>query len=295
MRPKRSMTSFDVRAEAADLAGIVGARFQKAYDPTPDSLLIRLHRSGGRVNLLGQMGRFIVDTGREVAVPATPGHFPSLLRKHLSNAPLVRVSQHDFDRVLVLSFGHERTTDLVIELFGRGNAVLVREGRIIGVHHAETWRDRTLKGGADYRFPASRSNPLEMDYGTFREVLMRGTDVVRSLALELNLGGTYAEEVCLRAGLDKESAPGDLPEGDVEAAYEALRGLLAGLEEPSPNIVGEGGEMVDAVPLELAIYEDLAIERVPRFNEALDRFFSPEVPVEVSAETIEHDHLERIL
>ena len=202
MRPKRAMSSFDLRAEVAEMAGLEGARFQKAFEPVPGAFLLRLHLAGeGRANVLAQAGRFVLVTARDVPTPSSPGHFPALLRKHLDNAPLASVTQKGFDRVVTFTFGRDPGIDLVFELFGKGNAALVREGRILGVHHSETWKDRTLKGGADYSYPAARVDPTSLDLAGFRASFGGGLDVVRALALWTNLGGTYAEEVCARAGI----------------------------------------------------------------------------------------------
>ncbi|MCI0497626.1 MAG: NFACT family protein, partial [Thermoplasmata archaeon] len=287
MKPKRSMSSFDLRAEVAELRSLEGAHFQKAFDPAPGAILIRLHLTGeGRANLLAQIGRFVLSTGREIETPSAPGHFSTLLRKHLGNAPVTAVAQHGFDRVVTFTFGRDPGIDLVIELFGKGNAILVREGRILGVHHSETWKDRTLKGGAEYAYPTARADPTLLDLEGLRASMGGGTDVVRALALGANLGGTYAEEVCLRAGIDKGLAPADLSDDQVESLHSALRGIIDGLAAPAPHVVLEAGKPVDVAPILLAVHDGM--ERVPAetFNGALDLFFDIEAPAEMSTAVV---------
>jgi len=296
MNRKRSMSSFDILAETRELSGLEGSWFQKAYTPTPDSLLIRLRRpGGGKVSLLTQIGRFLLSTSEDVPVPGAPAHLASMVRKHVANVPLERIEQHGFDRVIVISFGRDMDTQLILELFGKGNVVLLKEGRILGLHRSEVWKDRTLRPGAEYVFPTSRAGPIGVEMDGLKAALEGGHDLVRALARGLNLGGTYAEEVCLLAGVEKLTAPDALSPSDLEAVHEGIRGIMAALDAPRPNIVISDGVMIDVLPIVLQRYEDMELQFTDDFNTALDRYFDLEVMEEVTVEAVRDDRTGRII
>jgi len=81
-------------------------------------------------------------------------------------------------------------------------------------------------------------------------------DVVRTLATRFNMGGLYAEEVCLRAHVakDKTSVTSD----EVHTLYEALRAVFDPLRSSKlkPHIVCEHGSVpIDVLPFEVSQFE----------------------------------------
>ena len=75
-------------------------------------------------------------------------------------------------------------------------------------------RERKLASHEEYHYPTGKGiNPLELDYLDLENLLKESdSDVIRTLARS-GLGGLYAEEVLLRAGLDKKKPSMDLDEG----------------------------------------------------------------------------------
>lgn len=285
MKAKDGMSSFDIRVLVRELQSLIGAHFVKAYDPGERGLLLRFKvPSGPRYDLLVHLGRFICPTRRRVDVPPKPGQFPSALRRHLKNFRVQSIYQHDFDRIVVFRLGIGGDYRLVLEMFGRGNAILLSENRIFCLYEARAWKDRVLRPGGDYAFPPEKANPLMLDADALASVLTGGKDLVRSLALNVNLGGTYAEEVCLRSGVEKTKRVEDLSADEMDSVYEAIRSLVSEIERPRPQIVYLGGEMVDVVPFDLKIYAEMERVYYLSFGEALDAFFSLPVPDEEPGE-----------
>ncbi|MDI6640546.1 MAG: ribosome rescue protein RqcH, partial [Methanocellales archaeon] len=138
-------------------------------------------------------------------------------------------------------------------------------------------RDRKVRRGEQYTFPPPQKNPIDITESELR-ALFEGSDksVVRMLASRLNMGGLYAEEVCIRAKVDKNTPARGLSCAQLGAIYNALRELF----EPtpsgklSPHIVIANGEEVDVLPFELCRYEGHEKVYFDSFNEALDEFFS---------------------
>src|SRR5439155_313571 len=107
--------------------------------------------------------------------------------------------------------------------------------------------------------------------------------VVRILATVLNLGGTYAEELCLRAGVDKETRVKDLQDGQIDSLYTALNNIAVAIDqERRPAVILQEGRAIDATPIELWQYREMERREFPTFNEALSHFLTiaePQVEV----------------
>ena len=305
MDPKRELSSVDLAAVARELGVHEGAKVDKAYLYGEDLLRLKLRDfDRGRVELLIEVGeRKRAHTVAPERVPDAPGRPPSfakMLRNRLSGADLAGVSQYEFDRILEFVFERgDVTTRIVAELFGQGN-VAVTDGEYEVIDSLETVRlkSRTVVPGSRYEFPDSRLDPLSVSREAFdRTMADSDADVVRTLATQLNLGGTYAEELCTRAGVEKTLDVADAGEGDYDRLYGALDRLAADVRgghfEPrlyvesgdddgagadSPDTAGGGddahaGRVVDVTPFPLEEHAGLAAEGYDSFLPAVDDYF----------------------
>jgi len=211
-----------------------------------------------------------------------------MLRNRISGATLAGVEQFEFDRILEFRFEREdRNTAIVAELFGDGNvAVLDANREVVDCLDVVRLQSRTVAPGSAYEFPASRVNPLALSEEGFRARMEESdTDLVRTLATQLNLGGLYAEELCTRAGVEKTRAIDAATEEAYAALFDAVAGLREDLDagEFDPRVyyeVDDGTDEddrrpVDATPfpLEEREREGLAGEPHDTFNDALDVYF----------------------
>ncbi|WP_101297904.1 ribosome rescue protein RqcH [Halegenticoccus soli] len=313
MDPKRELSSVDLAALVTELGRYEGAKVDKAYLYGDDLLRLKLRDfDRGRVELLIEVGdvkrAHVAAPERVPDAPGRPPNFAMMLRNRLSGADFAGVEQYEFDRILVFHFEREDAdTHVVAELFGQGNVAVLDENREV-VSSLETVRlkSRTVAPGSQYEFPTSRVNPLAVSYDAFAAKMEQSdTDVVRTLATQLNFGGLYAEEVCTRAGVEKTLAIEDA-DGEV---YRKLHDAIERLKEPlrtgefdprvyeapvdgggsgddggSGNGGGDGdgdgseegggaGRVVDVTPFPLEEYADLNSVAFDSFNAALDEYF----------------------
>ncbi|MFC7079768.1 ribosome rescue protein RqcH [Halorussus caseinilyticus] len=284
MDQKRELSSIDLAAVVAELGAYEGAKLDKAYLYDDDLLRLKMRDfDRGRVELIvevGELKRAHVSAPENVPdAPGRPPNFAMMLRNRLSGADFAGVEQYGFDRILQFHFerGDEDTT-IVAELFGQGNVAVLDENREV-VDSLDTVRlkSRTVAPGSQYEFPDERVNPLEIDY----EVLVAhmeesDTDLVRTLATQLNFGGLYAEEVCARAGVEKGKAIADADEEDYEAIFDAIERLAEPVRsgEFDPRVYREDDRLVDVTPLPLEEYADLDAEAFDTFNEAVDFYYA---------------------
>ena len=290
-QPKRELTSFDIAAVVGELHEYVGAKFDKFYQYGDDTVRVKMRDyEEGRADLFAEVGEtkrlHLVEEPPDA--PTRPPNLPMLMRKRLSSGELTAIEQHGFDRVVVLR--GERGEDvysIVVELFGDGNFVFV-EGDVYGTDRDNEGgvvlrslrtvrlKTRTVAGGEPYEFPSQRVDPSTLSYEDFVEEMEEsGSDLVRTLASVLGFGGLYAEELCARAGVEKELGIEEATQEEYESVYEASRTLFDRLEsgDLEPRIVYDGDAPVDVTPFPLVRYDENGTEAYETFNEALDAYF----------------------
>lgn len=266
---KESLTSFDIRVLVGELQALVGAYLDKVYQEG-ETFLFRFNVPGdGKPELYVEPGQWLF-LGEGFEHPPQPPTLAQSLRSAVQNARVRGVRQKGFDRIVLMDLEKEAPHTLVLEMFGQGNLVLLRDGDILHVLNRARWRAREVRPGVAYKFPPAGVDPTEVTVEGFAEVLeeYRGP-VVKALASGVSLGGLYAEELCLRAGLPKDRACGDLTPEEVEGLYGILQTLLREADDPAPLLVRQGGQPVDAIPFDLRVYEDLERAPMPTLSHAL--------------------------
>ncbi len=277
---KQEMSSVDVAALVRELhPRLLDAKITKIYQHSPDEIRIGLHIfKEGRTNLVIEAGkRFHLTKNPEIA-PKFPQSFPMLLRKHLTGGRITDVSQYDFDRIIEMHIQRgEDKTILIIELFSRGNIVLLNSGKqIILPLKSISFRDRKVRGGEPYELPAAQISPITATKEQLKEMFAHSdADIVRTVATKMNLGGQYAEELCIRAGIEKNTPARDIK--DLASLQNALTDVFKPLStELKPQIILKDGIKIDVLPFPISLYEKNEKISFTTFNEALDEYFSSE-------------------
>lgn len=273
----KSMSALDIYACVEELKEeIIGGKVEKIYHYPPNEIRIKLY-CRGRKDLVIEAGKRIHLTKFPKESPKFPSPFAMLLRKHLEGKRVEDVRQHDFDRVVVIDFGERK---IIAELFAKGNIILTDEkyNVIMDLHG---------KRGT-YVFPERRA-PFELSLDEFKNLCKEEKEIVKLLATKCGLGGLFAEESCLRAGIDKNKLGSELSDEELERLYESVKSIFKPALEGKlkPHIVVKNGDYVDVLPIELIYYEGFEKKYFDRFNDALDEFYSKaisEVEVEESEE-----------
>jgi len=283
MDAKRELTSVDLAALVTELGRYEGAKVDKAYLYDDDLLRLRMRDfDRGRVELLIEVGdvkrAHVADPDHVADAPGRPPNFAMMLRNRLSGADFAGVEQFEFDRILVFEFEREdANTRIVAELFGQGNvAVLDESGEVVRSLETVRLKSRTVAPGSQYGFPESRIHPLKMGYDAFvRQMEESDTDVVRTLATQLNFGGLYGEELCSRAGVEKTLDIADADDETYRDLYDAIGRLADRLRDGDvdPRVYLEDDHVVDVTPFPLEEREGLDEEAYDSFNAAVDEYF----------------------
>ncbi len=146
---------------------LTGAKIDRVRQPEKDSVVFSLRGAGGPQRMLvcfsGGSARVCL-TRQEYENPPQPPMFCMLLRKHLTGARVLDVTQPDAERMLLMrllaynDFGEPEEKTLAVELLGRNaNLILIgADGRIIDAARrvdAEMSPARQLLPGLIYRLP----------------------------------------------------------------------------------------------------------------------------------------------
>ncbi len=256
---KDSMLSLDIYAWLQENREFIeGGFFKKIYQIGEREFLFKIYKGETKplyVNLRGWL--FFED--RET--PLEPSMFVMFLRKRFSGKKIVKFYQLNFDRIVI--FEVQDGYSLIIELFGDGNIIVTKDWIIERAYKEREWRHRRIMKGEDYVPPPQSLHPLKDREKVCDEINSSQYDIVRTLARRFNLG-KYAEEVCIRAGVNKNAK-------NVGEECEKLKEAIEELFEFSGGYIYPGFFS----PLELKMFDEPE-EKFDSFNEALRNYIKRE-------------------
>ena len=303
MLRKKEITSFDIAAVINELKNIISdSRVNNIYQLDEKTVIFKLHKTDKPpIRLVMEAGRRVHTTSYAEENPSEPPAFCMALRKYLRNAWVTGIEQYEFERIITVTFGTKTgVLKLVLELFGEGNIILTNEQNvIIQALVFKKMRDRDILHNVVLQLPPSSSkNPFKVTIGELEEALKNAgeTEVVRSIARFFGVGGVYAEEILLRAGVEKTKHCSILTKVEVEGIFGALQGLLSAISNMllEPRIVlSEDGDFLDVVPLKLKRYEGFKEQVYDSFNRALDEFYLRVTVAERAVNGVEVEKLKK--
>ena len=302
--PKYEFTSFDVAAAVRELKELVlGSRVNNVYQFDQKTIVFKLHKTNmPPIRLVVEAGRRFHSTVYAEESPAEPPAFCMMLRQYLRDSWFDSIEQYEFERIVILGFRTKTgLLRLVVELFSDGNFILVNpDNVIIQALFFKKMRDRNILRGEKFLFPPSTGkNPLKLSLSDLQAILEVSGDVeiVRVLARSVGIGGTYAEEILLQAGIDKMVLCKNLTPDNIIDIFNMMQTLLTCLFEgnfSSRIIIGDDGDedYLDVVPLQMQSYEGYAFKGFQTFSEALDEFFLKVRTVERGLVSVKVDKLQ---
>ncbi|MBW2971197.1 NFACT family protein [Candidatus Woesearchaeota archaeon] len=283
---KFGMTSLDLHYLLKELDGLIGAKVDKIYHPNKKELLLQFYsRDLGKKILRIVVPDFMYLTEVKHEQPQTPSGFCTFLRKRLDNARLKHVNQLGFERIVELVFeAKEENYRFVFEMFSKGNMVLCKEDyTIISPLEIQHWSQRTVKPRVKYEYPKKDVNLLELGEEKFASLLKsKKKSVVRTLAVDLGLGGIYAEELCLRAKLDKNKK--ELDAKEITMLYKQISKMLD--SSSNPRVYFVDGKAVGVTPIELEQSKGLKSKVFESYNLALDSVLTEQLEKSVKKEVL---------
>ncbi len=275
-KAKQVMTSFDLAAIVQELnENIIGSRLDNIYQVSPLTLLLAFYP---RQSLIVEAGRRIHLTQYEMEKPKFPSLFCTILRRLLNGGVVHEVQMDGFERVVTLEITSKGVPyKLVCEIFGKGNIILVdNRGIILHALSYRKMRDRNVVRGEYFKPPPQRGyNLFKITRQEFDHLQEQQGNVVQALSKILAVGGLYAEELLLRADINKKKAASSLITEEVDRVYDVVQNVVSDLTRKMPIIVlDDKGLWYDVLPFSLKTYLAFKMEKYPTYNKAADEYFT---------------------
>ena len=264
-------------------------RVEKIHQPSRDTLILHLRGDCGRTKLLfaaNPAAPRLHLTAANPENPAEPPMFCMLLRKHLSGARLVEVTQPAMERAATFTFdcidemGDRVQKKLVAELMGRtcNLYLLSPEGRILDclrrIGLDETSKRPALPG-MYYQEPepVQKKDPRQMEICDYVNLLAEPGEDVLAQRLMNELGGLsplVCREAALFAAGDTDGRVSVLPDDAAEKLYLYFR---ENLEHPVPSYYADpAGNLKQFAFCPIRQYG--ASMQETSFSELLDRYYT---------------------
>ncbi len=273
---------------------ILNGRISKIAQPESDELLLTVKGTKGQTRLLlsasASLPLAYLTSGNKPS-PITAPNFCMLLRKHIANGKITRISQPGMERVIQFEIEHlddlgdRCKKNLIIEIMGKhSNIIFCKDDGVIidSIKHisAQVSSVREVLPGRPYFIPATqdKSNPLEATERSFFE-----TAYSKPLPVQKAIYSSYtgispviASELCHRAAVDGSRPADALSEDEKLHLFHHFSWLMDDVREGrfSPNIVRDGKEPVEFSAVELTQYADLSIARHASISQVLETFYA---------------------
>ncbi len=261
----KSLSAVEIHFIRKELENLIGSRFDKIYQPNKEEFIFIFNKEGS-IPVKMILGKTVFFTSEKN--PEITG-FCMNLKRNINNFKLIEIKQNNFERILEFHLEYKVKKILIIELFSKGNIILCdKDYNIILALQQQIWKDRTIKPKEIYKYPpAKHHNPFAVNLEEFKEVINKSDkeNIVKTLAINFAFGGLYAEEVCLRAKIDKNKK--DLTDKELENTYKAIKDL--GSSKINASLI----ENLDAIPFDLEYYQDYQKKYFKSFSEALEYYY----------------------
>ncbi len=271
----RTMANLDYTFISKELQPLVGRFFDKFYELREGVFRLKF----GRDNIIIELGTRLHLTKYIEEAPEA-SNFTMKLRKELNRKKLTGISQSGHDRIIIFDF---EDTQLIAEMFGEGNLVLVRDGKILAVYSRKKWKGRELVAHAQYSPPPSKDKSLE-------DILSTSESPIGAALRDLNIGMDYARLILAHAGIPDSKPTNSLSKEEKDSLANSYKKLMESL---SPKVIyGEENK-----PLAFSLFGEG--KEFPTLSEALDEYYGIPTPQEEAEEekgkTDEKERLLRML
>ncbi|MFX0033243.1 MAG: ribosome rescue protein RqcH [Candidatus Hodarchaeota archaeon] len=283
MSTSLKFSNFDIYTIVRELDSILSQGSILNLYEIEDILILKIRTSNNeKRNLIIQNDSRVNLTNYNYPIPKYPSQFVISLRKFMKSRKIQSISQHNFDRIIVLELSNynDKPWKFIIELFNKGNYILIDENGIVKIANSyKRFRERDILPNRKYQYPQPRGKSfLKLSQEEFNNLII-GSDeeIVRILARNISISGLHSEEICYRAGIRKTEKGTNLNEDELKTLFNAFKGLRNNLlfgEIKANIILDENENQISIQPFELALFENYKKVYFKFFNEAVDYYYS---------------------
>ena len=253
-----------------------GGRIRKIAQPESDELILTIKSPEGNFRLLLSASAslpLIYLTDNNKPSPLTAPNFCMLLRKHIENGRIIKISQPGLERIIRFDIEHLdelgdlRCKTLVVEIMGKHSNIIFcdEQDKIIdSIKHVSLQMSsvREVLPGRTYFIPVTqeKADPLELSLDTFTTLIgTKSTKLAKAIYTSYTgISPVSANEVVFRSGLHAEMSGNALSELEMLHLYKTFSYFMEDVKcgNFTPQIVYNGNTPVEYSALPLTMYGD---------------------------------------
>lgn len=255
---------------------LTGGRIRKIAQPENDELILTIKSTEGTFRLLISASAslpLIYLTENNKPSPLTAPNFCMLLRKHIENGRITKISQPGLERIIRFDIEHLdemgdlRCKTLIVEIMGKHSNIIFcdESDRIIdSIKHVSVQMSsvREVLPGRTYFIPVTqeKADPLALALDSFTELIgSKSTKLAKAIYTSYTgISPVAANEVVFRSGLNAEMSGNALSEMEMLHLYKTFSYFMEDVKSGSfsPQIVYNGRTPVEYSALPMTMYSD---------------------------------------
>lgn len=279
---------------------LTGGRIYKIAQPENDELLLTIKTTdGGQKRLLISASAslpLVYLTENNKPSPMTAPGFCMLLRKHLQNGRITKITQPGLERILHIHIEHlDEMGDLcqkrlVVEIMGKhSNIIFVNDRNMIidSIKHISGMVSsvREVLPGRDYFVPLTqdKADPFLLTLEGFKQrITGKAMPIYKALySAYTGLSPVISHEICTRGGLDGDCSTAfflESPEGEamLSALYQAFDKIMKQVKDGdfSPNIVYENENPTEYASIPLISFGEADRRDFSSISKLLESYYA---------------------
>ena len=269
-------------------------RISKISQPEADELLLTVKTDSGQERLLISASAtlplmYLTDMNKPS--PANAPAFTMLLRKHLSGARIMAVTQPGLERVIHIEMEHRdemgdlKRKRLIVEIMGKHSNIIFTddEDKIIdSIKHipGSVSSVREVLPGRDYFLPETveKSDPLNVTSEELGELMSsRAMPLYKALYSTLTgISPQYAQELCHASGLDADVGCNLLDADQINGLHNSISAMAVAVSSGdfAPEIIYDHGVPSEYAALHLTSYEDCESRQFDSISRLLQDYYA---------------------
>lgn len=274
---------------------ILNGRIAKIAQPEHDEILLTIKGgSVGQTRLLlcaSASLPLVYLTDNNKPSPMNAPNFCMLLRKHIANGRITKITQPEMERVIRFEIEHLNelgdlcTKSLIVEIMGKHSNIIFcdEKDRIIdSIKHisAQVSSVREVLPGRTYFIPKTqeKKNPLTENETDFVSCIMtKPMSLAKAVYTSYTgISPVSAGEICYRANLDSDAPTASFGEDELLHLAHQFLWYMEDIKECrfSPNIIMKGNEPIEFSAFSLTQYAELETVPFKSMSGVLETYYS---------------------
>ncbi len=270
-----------------------GTRIYKIAQPEPDEILLTIKGNSTQFRILLSADAslpLVYITEENKPSPQTAPGFCMLLRKHLTNAKIISVTQPGLERAIIFELEHLNEMGdicrkkLIIEIMGKYSNIIFTDDKNMILDSIKKISSnvssvREVLPGRTWFIPDTleKVNPLEATEAEFIEKMHSVSNSVKK-AIYTNYTGIsplMASEICHRASIDPDSSLASLSSNDFSVLGSSFYSIISDVKNSifSSEIIVDKNLPVEYGVMPLSIYGECEKRKYDSISLLLQDFY----------------------